>query len=77
MDTESFVYEIETEDYYKNIAKDVEASFDTSRYLKNDNRLVLILTEKNKKVIGMVKDEFGGKIMIGFDTLRAKLKVRR
>ena len=32
IDTDSFVYEIGTEDYYKNIAKDVEKRFDTSGY---------------------------------------------
>ena len=32
MDTDSFVYEIETEDFYKNIAKDEETKFDTSGY---------------------------------------------
>ena len=32
MDTDSFVYDIETEDFYKDIADDVEARFDTSGY---------------------------------------------
>ena len=32
MDTDSFVYEIETDDFYSNIAKDVEKRFDTSGY---------------------------------------------
>ena len=32
MDTDSFVYEIETEDFYRDIAKDVETRFDTSGY---------------------------------------------
>ena len=32
MDTDSFVYEIEADDFYTNIAKDVEKRFDTSRY---------------------------------------------
>ena len=32
MDTDSFVYEIETEDFYIDIAKDVEKRFDTSGY---------------------------------------------
>ena len=38
MDTGSFVYEIETEDFYKDFAKDVEKRFDTSGYSKDENR---------------------------------------
>ena len=37
MDTDSFVYEIETEDFYRDIAKDVKKRFDTSGYSKDDN----------------------------------------
>ena len=33
MDTDSLVYKIKTEDFYKGIADDVEARFDTSDYL--------------------------------------------
>ena len=47
MDTDSFVYGIETEDFYRGIAKDVEKRFDTSEYLKDDNRSLPI--GKNKK----------------------------
>ena len=32
MDTDSFLYEIETEDFYRDIAKDLETKFDTSVY---------------------------------------------
>ena len=32
MDTDSFVYDIKTEDFYKDIAEDVEIRFDTSGY---------------------------------------------
>ena len=32
MDTGSFVYEIVTEDFYRDIAKDVKKKFDTSGY---------------------------------------------
>ena len=38
MDTDNFVYEIETEDFYKDISKDVKKRFDTSGYSKDDNR---------------------------------------
>ena len=61
MDTDSFVYEIGTEDFYRDIAKDVKKRFDTSGYSKDDNRPLSI--GENKKVIGLMKDEFGGKIM--------------
>ena len=70
MDTGSFVYEIETEDFYRNIAKDVKKRFDTSGYSKDDNRPLPI--GENKKVIGLMKDELGGKIMTEFVALRAK-----
>ena len=71
MDTDSFVYEIETEDFYRDIAKDVEKRFDTSGYSKDDNRPLPI--GENKKVIGLMKDELGGKIMTEFVALRAKM----
>ena len=59
MDTDSFMYETEREDLYKKIAKDVETAFDTSGYSKDDNRTPPI--GKNKKVVGMMKDELGEK----------------
>ena len=70
MDTDSFVYEIETEDFYRDIAKDVEERFDTSGYSKDENRSLPI--GKNKKVIGVVKNGLGEKIMIEFVALRTK-----
>ena len=75
MDTDSFVYEIETEDFYRDIAKDVEKRFDTSGYSKDDNRPLLI--GKNRKVLGLMKDELGGKIMIDFVALRTKMYAYR
>ena len=56
MDTVSFGYEIETEDFYRDIENNVEKSFGTSGYSKVDNRPLPI--GKNKKVIGLMKDEF-------------------
>ena len=70
MDIDSLVIYIETEDFYKDIAGDVEKWFDTSNYDKNYERPLPI--GKNKKVIGMFKDELGGKIMTKFIALRAK-----
>ncbi|XP_057294641.1 uncharacterized protein LOC130623172 [Hydractinia symbiolongicarpus] len=49
---------------------DVETRFDTSAYRKDDNRPLSI--GKNKKVVGLMKDELGGKIMTTFITLRPK-----
>ena len=68
MDTDSFVMNIKTEDFYKDIANDVEKRFDTSNYEANRP----LPTEKNKKVIGLMKDELGGKIIPEFVTLRPK-----
>ena len=61
---------IKTDDFYEDIAKDVERLFDTSSYDKNDKRPLVI--GKNKKVIGLFKKELGGKIMIEFVANRAK-----
>ena len=75
MNTDSFVYEIEAEKFYRDIAKDVEERFDTSGCSKEDNR-PLPIGIKNKK-IGLMKDELGGKIMTEFVALRAKIYVYR
>ena len=68
MDTDSFIMHIETEDFYKDIADNVEKRFDTSNYEVNRP----LPAGKNKKVIGLVKDELGGKIMTEFVALRPK-----
>ncbi|XP_057312843.1 uncharacterized protein LOC130654274 [Hydractinia symbiolongicarpus] len=71
MATDSFVYHIRTEDFYRDISDDLETRFDTSAYSKDDNRPLSI--GKNKKVVGLMTDELNGKIMTDFITLRAKL----
>ena len=75
MDTSSFVYEIENEDFYRDIANDVEKRFDTGGYSKDDNKPLPI--GKNKKEIGPMKDELDGKIMTEFATLRTKMYVHK
>ena len=70
-DTDSLCYEIQTDDFFKDISKDVDQKFDTSNFDKNHKSG--IATMKNKKVIGMMKDEAGGKIIKEFIGLRAKL----
>ena len=70
-DTDSFCYEIKTEDFYKDIAPDIDQKFDTRNFEKD--HISRIASAKNKKVIGMMKDEVGGKIIKEFVGLRAKL----
>ena len=55
--------------YYKDVAEDVEKRFDTSNF-EIDGPLPL---GKNKKVIGLMKDELGGQTIKEFVGLRAKI----
>ena len=68
MDTDSVVINIKTEDFHENIADHVKKGFDTSNYEVNRP----LPTGKNKKVIGLMKDELGRKIMTEFAALRPK-----
>ena len=70
MDTHCFVLNIFTEDFFEDINNNVGRWFDTCNYDKNDKSLLQIGV--NKKVIGMVKDILGGKIMKEFCALGAK-----
>ena len=75
MDTDSLMYNVKTEDFYEDIAHDVETRFDTSGHSKEDARPLPI--GLNKKVIGLMKDELGGKIMTEFVALKPKLYAYR
>ena len=68
MDTDIFAMHIKTNDFYKDIASDVENRFDTSNYEVNRP----LPTGKNKKVIDLMKDELGRKIITEFVPLRPK-----
>ena len=68
MDTDSFIILIKTEDFYKDIANGVEKKYDTSNYKVNRP----LATGKNEKIMGLMKDVSGGKIMIEFVALRPK-----
>ena len=71
MDTDSLIMYIKTDDFYKDIADDVEKRFDTSNY--DDECDKPLPKGKNKKVIGLIKDELGGrKVMTEFCALRPK-----
>ena len=81
IDTDSLVYHIRTEDFYADIVDNVQTRFDTSGYIP-DGYCVPGTTEQshrplpvglNKKVIGLMKNELGGKIMTEFVALRPKL----
>ena len=68
MNTDSFIMRIKTEVFYNYIADDVEKICDTSNYEVNRP----LPTGKNKKVIELMKDELGGKIMTEFAAPRSK-----
>ena len=73
MDTDSFIINIKTEDFYEDIEDDVEKRFDTSNCecsSVESNRPSP--TGKNKKMIGLMKDELGGKIITKFEAYRPK-----
>ena len=68
MDTDSFVINIKTNDFYKDISQDVNERFDTSNYTFDRP----LPKGKIKKVIGLMKDELGGGIITEFVALRPK-----
>ena len=70
-DTDSLMYEIQTEDFYKDISGDVKDRFDTSGYPPDHPSG--IPSGFNKKVLGMFKDEVNDNVIEEFVGLRAKL----
>ena len=68
MDTDSFIMQIKTEDFYKDIVNHIEKRFGTSNYEVNRP----LPRGKNKKVMGLMKDELGGKIITEFVAFRRK-----
>ena len=63
-DTDSLAYEISTKDFYKDINPDIKKRFQTSDYPTNHPSG--IKTGLNSKVLGMFKDEAGGKQIVEF-----------
>ena len=63
-----FIIYVKTDHIYQDIAEDVETRFDTSNY-ELDRPLP---KGKKKKVIGLMKDELGQKIMAKFVGLRPR-----
>ena len=70
-DTDSLMYQINTDDFYDDISEDIRDKFDTSEFPPNHKSG--ILTGANKKVIGMFKDEVAGRQITHFVGLKAKL----
>ena len=70
-DTDSTMYEIHTEDFYKDISADIKYRFDISNYPPDHPSG--IPSGLNKKVLGMFKDEANGKVIDEFVGLGAKL----
>ena len=68
MDTDSFIVYIKIDDIYKDITEDVKTTFDTANYGLDRS----LPKGKNKRVVGLIKDELGGKIITKFVGLRAK-----
>ena len=68
MDTDSFIMHIKTKDFYEDIANDFKKRFDTS----NSEVKRPLHTGKNENVIGLMKDELGGRIMTEFAALKPK-----
>ena len=68
--TDSSVIHIKTEDFFEDISNNVEKWFDTSNYDENDERPLPI--GKNRRILGIFKDELGGKIMVEVVALRPK-----
>ena len=63
-----FILYIKTDGIYKYIVENVKTRFNTSNYELHR----LLLKGKKIKIIGLIKDELGGKIMIAFIRLKAK-----
>ena len=74
-DTDSLVLNIETDDFFKDISGDVKEWFDTNDFPKDHPAVLegLPIVKKNKKKIGLMKDECGGKILTEWVALRPKL----
>ena len=71
MDANFLVYNIKIDDFYKDITSNIKAGFNTSSY--SCSQVCPLPMEVNKEVIGLMKDELGGKIITEFVAFRLKL----
>ena len=70
MVTDSFIFNIKTEEFYREIVDDIKKWIDTSSYSEDDKRP--LPRGMNRKVIGWMKYESDGKIMVEFVALGTK-----
>ena len=68
-DTDSLTYFVETPDLYRSLESDIDKHFDTSNYEPSH----FLFNEKNKKRIGVMKDETAGIPIHEFVGLRPKM----
>ena len=74
-DTDSLVLKIETDDFFADISGDVAEWFDTNEFAEDHPAVLggLPIVKENKKKIGLMKDDCGGKIVTEWVALRPKL----
>jgi len=76
-DTDSLIYEIETDDIYQDMSKSLE-HYDTSEYPEGLHFSGLQLqSNQNKKVVAKMKDEMKGEVLLEFVGLRPKAYSKR
>ena len=68
MDTDNFIINVKTEDFYKDISENIIERFDISNYIYDRSLPIGV----NKKVLGLMKDELGEGIITEFVALRPK-----
>ena len=72
MDTDSFVIQVKTVGFYKDIANDVEKWFVTSNYDEYKAGKRPLSSGKNKKIIGILKMKYEERLWKNFVHLEKK-----
>ena len=70
METDSLVIQTKSLDFQYNTTKDIETRCDLSSY--EEKKKISLPIGKNKKVIGLMKDEMGGKTLTEFVAVKLK-----